>query len=501
MTLTARRLAVPALLLAASFASRSMGFVPAVIDTDVGLYMVQARAWLAGGWPYVAVWDMHPPGAPALIALAMALFGEGVLAVRLLGIIAVALTGWGLAGLVRVGGGSRAQGLAAGLLYVVHTPLVTGLETNTEILFAPFVAAAMLLAMRAAVRALDHAVAPRPLGLAAVALPIGLALAIKQLVFFEGCLAFVVAVLPAWRRGLLRPGRVLVLAAVYAAGSAAPMVLLGLGYWVGGAFGDLWDALALAPLRYGGGRLPLAEAGWAVLAALAALALPLLLAAIGTIRPPPGLARLVALGWAWLAAASFGIAAPGMFFQHYFVMALPPLCLLAGLGAWRLAFALRPASPVPPLGALILLLALIAWRDDAVPRLQAGFGLARPDPPRAVAAALAEAVPRGSRVLVANYHPVVLVLAGMEPPSRFVFPAQLTGHFGVTLPVDADAELARILGGHPAAIVIDRGWMHTLRPAAAEAIEQALAAHYELAASVAEQRGPVQIWRLRVAGG
>lgn len=497
MSLAARRLAVPALLLAASFASRSMGFVPAVIDTDVGLYMVQARAWLAGGWPFVAVWDMHPPGAPALIALAMALFGESVLAVRLLGIIAAALTGWALSALVRAAGGSRAQGLACGLVYVVHTPLLTGLETNTEILFAPFVAAAMLLATRAAVRALDHAAAPRPLGLAAIAMPIGLALVIKQIVFFEGSLAFAVAVLPAWRRGLLGPGRVVVLAAVYAAVCAAPITLLALAYWIGGAFGELWDALVLAPLRYGGGRLPLGEAAWAVLAALLALALPLILAAIATIRPPPGPARLVGLGWAWLGAASLGIAAPGMFFQHYFVMALPPLALLAGLGAWRLACALRPATPVPPLGALILLLALIAWRDDAVPRIEAGFGLARPDPPRAVAAALAEAVPRGSRVLVANYHPAVLVLARMEPASRFAFPAQLTGHFGAVLPVDADAELARVLAERPAAIVIDRGWMHTLRASAAAAIEQALARDYVRAAAVPEQRGPVEIWRRR----
>ena len=55
---------------------RSFSFVAAVIDTDEGLYMLQAREWLEGRWPITAVWDMHPVGAPALVAVAMALFGH-----------------------------------------------------------------------------------------------------------------------------------------------------------------------------------------------------------------------------------------------------------------------------------------------------------------------------------------------------------------------------------------------------------------------------------------
>ncbi|WP_439578519.1 glycosyltransferase family 39 protein [Elioraea sp.] len=493
----ARSLVVPAVMLAASLLCRSMAFVPAVIDTDVGLYMVQARAWLAGDWPIVAVWDMHPPGAPALIALAMVLFGEGVVAVRLLGVVMVALTGCALAALVRQGGGTAVQGLAVGLVYVAHTPLLTGLETNTEILLAPFVAGAMSLAVRTAAGVLDADKAPRMRDMAAIGLPIGCALVIKQLAVFEGCLAFAVAALPAWRRGVIDLRRLILLAAVYACMCAAPILLLALTYAVQGGLSALWDALVLAPLRYSSGRLSAVEALQAVSAAALVLALPLVLAVTGTIRPLAEHRRLIGLGWAWLGTAALGVAAPGMFFQHYFVMALPALGLLAGLGAWRAASALRPTAPVPLLAGMIALLALLAWREDAAPRIHAGFGLSRPDPPRAVAAALRAAVPAGSRVLVANYHPVVLVLAGMEPPSRFVFPAQLTGHFGAVLPVDADAEVTRILAARPAAIIVDRGWMHTMRAGAAAMIERALAAHYILAAEVAEQRGPVQIWRLR----
>ena len=150
---------------------------------------------------------------------------------------------------------------------------------------------------------------------------------------------------------------------------------------------------------------------------------------------------------------------------------------------------------------LLGLVALDAWRMDAPARLMDGRGLYLPDPVREVAAALREAVPPGSRVFMMNYHAVVLVLAKMNVTTRFVFPAQLSGRFYRALPVDADAELARVLDSAPAAIIVDRGWLHTLRAEAIAAVEATIAAHYELAASIAEQRGPVEIWRRKATGG
>jgi hypothetical protein len=108
----AAALAVPALMLLASFGFRALALLQAVIDTDEGLYLVQAQAWLRGEWPLIAVWDMHPVGAPAMIALSLFAFGESVGAVRTLGILCVAATGWALFGLVRAAGGGRGLGVA-----------------------------------------------------------------------------------------------------------------------------------------------------------------------------------------------------------------------------------------------------------------------------------------------------------------------------------------------------------------------------------------------------
>lgn len=495
-----RGLAVFALMLAVALLCRWMAFVPAVIDTDEGLYMLQAREWLRGNWPFVAVWDMHPPGAPALIALAMAVLGESIRSVRLLGAVSVAVTGSALDGLVRAAGGTPALALTAGLASVVLTPTLTGLATNTEILFAPFVVGALAFATRLAARALDQAEAPRIRDLVPIGLLIGCGLVIKQVVVFEGCFAFALAVLLPWWRGVLGWRRVAAMAAAYAVLCATPMLLLGLTYLLMGEFATLWDALALAPLRYGFARLSAGLAAWVVTAELLTLAAPLLLAIVATLRPLPEHRRLLVLGWSWFAVAALGVIAPGLFFRHYFLMLLPPLGLLASLGAWRLAAMLRPERVRAAVAVLLGLLALDAWRMDAPARMLDGRGLYEPDPVRRVAAALHQAVPPGSPVFMLNYHAVVLVLAEMNVTTRFAFPAQLSGRFFRTLPVDADTELARVLDSAPAAIIVDRGWLHALRAEAIARVEQAIAANYDLAASVAEQRGPVEIWRRRDLG-
>ena len=103
----------------------------------------------------------------------------------------------------------------------------------------------------------------------------------------------------------------------------------------------------------------------------------------------------------------------------------------------------------------------------------------------------------GEPVFIVNYHPVVYFLARAGLPTRFVFPAHLSGDFDEVLDVDADAELARVLASRPKLVVVDRGWWPQLRPREATAVTAALRADYVLAKTVEEERGPVEIWQLR----
>lgn len=499
-----RDAAALALLVLAVVLIRLVSFVPAVVDTDEGLYMVQAREWLRGGWPLVAAWDMHPVGAPAMFALAFLVFGPSVEAARLLGLVCVSLTACGLYAASRVAGAPRAVGIGAGLLYAAQSVLLSGVCTNTEILMAPFMTAAMVVALRAARRTLGpEAAAPGFGAVVAAGLPVGCALLIKQVAFPGGCLAFAVLVGPALARGLLPWRRLLAMAALYAVLCAGPFLLMGFAYWTQGWLDHYLDGSLLAPFRYAQERVPGAEAMRRILSSVTVLGLALALAlpALAAWRPraltePVGLLSGFAL--LWFVVASLAIAAPGFYFNHYFLLWLPSLSLLAAIGAWRLAQGMAvPARRRAAFAGLVGLLAADAWLAEIHHRVERGPGLFLPDPVRQVAAQVAAAAGPDGDAFIANYHPSVYVIAGVRVATRFPFPPHLTGVFEDLSDISTEAELERVLAARPRVIVVDRGWMHAMRPAAAAQVMAAVAAGYERFATVTEYRGPVEIWRLR----
>jgi 4-amino-4-deoxy-L-arabinose transferase-like glycosyltransferase len=484
---------VPLLLLLAALALRAPGFMAAALDPDEGLYMVQAAAWHDGGWPWIAVWDMHPPGAPALLALVHALVPEPVIAMRLAGALAVAATAIGLHALARRLGAGAGTALAAGLLYVAHSVVLGGLATNTEILFAPFIVlAAWLLLGETLAEAPPRIAVVLTAGLAA-----GCALFIKQVSAVESAALWLTMVGIGLGAGRIRPGRLVVLALVFAAGAGFPTLATAAGYWWAG-HGDLWvQANLVGPLRYGGlvvdgpgprrgvlGALP--HLGWLGLAALGLLAAP------GEAR------RLARLLLPWLAAAGLAVVAPWKFYDHYFLILLPPLCLLAALGLAALARrVLRARFRRRGVVIAVALLAAMPVMEMLLPRLAGGLGLRGEDPARQVARLAADALAPGEALYIANWHPIAYLLAGQPPPTRFAFPGHLAGHFARLTGVDADAELARVLALPPGAIVVAPARWWQVRPEARAAIEAALARGYVLAGTVADGTGPVEVWRRR----
>jgi len=447
---------VPLFFLALALVFRVFSFVAAVIDTDEGLYMLQAREWLDGNWPITAVWDMHPVGAPAIFAAFMAIFGEQIWVLRVLGAVCVAATATALFSAVRYAGAPPALGLAAGVLYIAHSGLLGGLATNTEILFAPLVGWAMALGLRGAVDALERDKAPRWRDMVVMGVLIGFALTLKPVTVFEGALAWLLLVGPAYRAGLLELRSLVAMAGAYALICAAPTLLFGAAYALRGEFQIFLEGAFLAPLRYAGARLSAADSfRFAVVAALLLLwAFLLCIPALVRPRNREGpLARLRQFGMIWFVAASFQV--------------------------------------------LIAAVALDAWRVAALPRLDRGIGLGAPDPVRRTAAAVRAEIDPGDPIWVVNYHPVVYVLADAAVSTRYAFPAHLAGPFYRVTGVDSYAEITRILESHPRVLVIDRGWWPSVRRRAAILIEAALDEQYELVATVPEERGPVEIWRLR----
>jgi hypothetical protein len=88
-------------------------------------------------------------------------------------------------------------------------------------------------------------------------------------------------------------------------------------------------------------------------------------------------------------------------------------------------------------------------------------------------------------------------MSGARLSTRFPFPAHLTGVFEDLSDTNTLAELDRVLASRPNVIVVDRGWMHTMRPEATARVLAAIEQGYELFATVNEYRGPVEVWRRR----
>lgn len=479
---------------------RAMAFVPAVIDSDEGLFILQGREWLRGSWPLVAVWDMHPVGAPAMMALAMGAMGQSLFAVRMLGVIAVAATALALHLGARAVGVPRRVALAAGLLYTALSLLVGGLTTGTEILLAPFVTTTMAIAMAEARRAVARFHPPGWGALTAMGLLLGWALVIKPVAFPMGCLAFAVLVVPPLRARAAGFGRIAAMAAAYALLCAAPTLLLALAYWWQGHLDAFLDGSFLAPLRYSGDRVGPGLAARQTGAALLVLLGPALVAVAGlagrdAFRLSAWQGRLAVTALLWFGAACVAIAGPGMYYQHYFLVWLPPLALLAALGAWRLGQWFGAARAPVAMAAIVGALVLTSWQYEFSQRFQRGIGFHQPDPVREVVEVLRREGAPGDSVFIANYHTTIYFLLGAPVPTRYLFPGHVTGPFNTVPAEDMNVEIARILNAAPRFIVVDRGYWDVMHEGAQEQLAHALHDHYTIVGRVREERGDVEIWR------
>jgi len=499
------------LLLVTALILRIPSFFPVGLTPDEGLYMVQAREWLRGGWPYIAVWDMHPIGAPALFAATFALLGESLFSIRLLGVFSVTATAAALILVARAAGGSRNIGLAAGLLYTGQSMLLNGLSTNTEILFAPLVALSMAAALRTCHRLLQGGAPPNWRDMLLMGLPIGFALLLKSVVVMEGSAAFLLVLLVAWRCNALTLPRVLWLALCYAVICAAPILLAGLPYLLQGQFGAYAYPNFIVPFHYiseGASRtaalrqtaLALLGTGWAF--ALTAVALLTLGWRPRAQRRPAGTGLLLLGSAFWFAAATAGIVVLDKFYDHYFLTWLPPLSLAGAIGARQLARSMRPARARLAFALVVLAATLSPWSTAISERVLTGFGLR--NPPSEVAQGVAAVIQPGDPIYVVNDDPIIYVLARAGVATPYAFPGHLAdqadnrlgGDFNPAM-IDQVAEVTRVLGERPRAIVLHRGRWDFVLPEAADLISAALAQDYALASTVEALGGTVEIWRHR----
>jgi hypothetical protein len=307
-----RRFGLLALL---ALATRAAGFARPLWSGDEATYSALAVRLLGGALPYRSAVDHKPPGIVLLYALVYAAAGPWRLVwVRLAAILAVAATGLVLSAAARrldLGGSAW-----VGPLYVLASAvgLPGDVQTaNTELFLNLPLALAMLLAAGRGRRA--------PAAFAAA----GALVALAALFRYQAALALLAFPAAAVASPLCSRARALRLLALLggfgAVWAAVLSTLAALGVWEAFCFwGWHFNFRYMAAITLG-------EAARAALISTALVAScwsPLLVAlALRPRRAPP-------LVVAWLAAMLMAVIPGGRFFPHYFLMALPPLALLAG---------------------------------------------------------------------------------------------------------------------------------------------------------------------------
>jgi hypothetical protein len=338
------------LLLAAALLTRVPGLIRPWFERDEAYIGVQAEALRRGEQLYVDVIDRKPPLAPVLYAVVSAVFGADFRPIRLLLVLCVAATAVLVMALVVRLGASRRAGVIGGVLYVLGTVAFMprdGQGANYELWAVLPTVAAVLVALHP-VRA-----PPRPYAFALAGALVGIATCFKQ-----PFLATLAPVGIAAARGPLPVPSVLaacgaVVASVLAIGSY--LGLPGMIRWVWMendeyAFGLDLRVMAVAILVTGLFVLAHSPTIW-----LAARAFHERFQHRGVIL-------------LWLGVSVLAAAAGFRFRLHYYQQALPPLCVLAGIGSDAVRPRLRTLAIAAT--ALIAAVGIGAALSPAAPKPQ-----------------------------------------------------------------------------------------------------------------------------------
>lgn len=400
-----RRLVVAVLVLTALL--RLPAFFVDVFNSDETFLATQAQVIRTGGSLYEDATDRKPPLVPYLYAATFATVDSTALwSVRVVAMLAVALTALLLAAEARRRWGERAAWFAA-LLFVAASVAFApqdGQAANFEVFMLPAMTASFLLAARG-----------RPRGS-------GFAVAIATLAKQTGAATLIPVLYLAWRTGGRR-GVTRTLAA-FAIPLAVVAVLVGPGDLI------FWAVAG------NGSYFGLGSATAYVMGLFAVMTFAFLACNLPIVWTIPTAWRRRVRGqdtdlWLWLLSAALSVAVGLRFFGHYYLQLLPPLCLIT-------AGALVQRSERVARGTVACALTLAAGFTTV------GF-VARPwgDEPKyqRVSLYLEHHLRKTDRVFVWGHEPEIYWASGALPGTRFLSDGFVNGNWGGRPPGDTSSDV------------------------------------------------------------
>ena len=208
------------------------------IDRDESTFILLGQSWVDGHLPYTELWDLKPPLAFLFFAGLIYLFGKSFVAIRMAGVLAVAITSYFTYALGRdlV---SRKAGFRAGVACIFLLSLFGSLQglMSEHLCMLYFMPALYLMAKkRNAARML------------LAGLLMGMTLMTKLNLGYAAVLLGIYLLFDGFRNR--QYGRALLEASAYASGAGFVIALTWLPYAYGGEALLWWNSVIMAPLEY-----------------------------------------------------------------------------------------------------------------------------------------------------------------------------------------------------------------------------------------------------------
>ncbi|MDO8615554.1 MAG: glycosyltransferase family 39 protein [Dehalococcoidia bacterium] len=333
----------------------------APFERDEGVYATIARGVLHGQVPYRDLFDNKPPLVYGWYAFSFLLFGESVIAPRIVAAVLLSCTTFFVFKQARMAFPLGVAYVAAGAFALSTGLPFVALHANTE--------AYMLLPLMSSLVAFTVGMRDGRLRWFLLAGVLGaVAMMTKQVAVWN--LITLAAVVSVWhwrREGLTR--RSLAPAAALLAGSAVTTALIAVPFAVTGALDELlyanlsYNWLYMSVLTYG---QRLADLGLGLLF-FSAVAAPFIGSALMglmiIVRRKSSVAEYLLIFWGL--ASVVGVASGGRFFPHYFLQLMPALAVLAAVAVYH-RLRERHVHPVHrPAMALALFLVVVSVGTNA----------------------------------------------------------------------------------------------------------------------------------------
>lgn len=473
----------------ANFLLRGATFFQSVINHDESLYLIIADQILQGIPPYVDIWDHKPPGIYFLFALGLTLFGDSILAIRLLTLIAVTITCYLLYRIslsIFPQSGQRI-GILAGLLYAVFSLTNGGLAANTEVFFIPFVVGSFYWFFRHANYYKNSALTWIGIGIL-----MGLAAQIKYLVVFDFLALVIFAFLQRDRKLFFTFRNVILLGL----GSSIIFTIVAFYFWQQGIFSEYLSATLLANATYiqtdnltlSGIIDPLITQILRYFLFWVCLLFCVTEARLSYQKTDSSFAIFHLM--IWLVCILPAPFISQRLYDHYFLQLLPPLCLIT---AYAIDHHLNFKSKYPKQLFFIILGSISGIYflfDSAIATLQYSYyRLIKQenywgDRTALIAQEISQIKQAGESIYVYNDQPILYYLLKAKPPTPFLFLSHFQDNLTQTSPLQ---EFNQIINLQPNYIIINTNPNDNDRYKVAEIeqkLAQTLAQNYQLRTSI-----------------